>query len=87
MAVVGPDLGGHWSATAADSVAVAVPAQTGNDGMAKVDKVIEKLKLERLALHGRLVAKETAHARGCLTAYVYSWTKIKWLRKKRRVRG
>lgn len=50
MAVVGPCLGGQESAAVADAAAVAVPAQAGDDSIAKAKEIIEKLKANNLAL-------------------------------------
>lgn len=50
----------------AEFAAVAASAQVGDDGMERVEEMIEKLKAENLALPGQLVAKKSAHARALL---------------------
>lgn len=55
-------LGGQGSAAVADAVAVAVPAQAGDDGLVKVEGMTGKLEAKSLTLHEKLIAEKTAHA-------------------------
>lgn len=61
-----PGLGVQLYATVADAVAVAAPAQARDDGMAKAEEMIVKLKAENLALHGELTAKKAVYARALM---------------------
>lgn len=62
VAKVAPDLDQSVVPSEADAAAVAVLAQAGEDGMAKVEEMIEKLKAENLTLQGQLIAQKSAQA-------------------------
>lgn len=66
VAVVALGLGGQGSAAMADAVAVADLGQACDDGMAKGEEMIKKLKAGNLALLEELIAEKTAHARALL---------------------
>lgn len=59
--VAAPGLEGQRSLVVANAVIVAVSAQTSVDGMAKEERMIEKLKEENLT-HEELIAEKTAYA-------------------------
>lgn len=61
--VLGPEPGGQNHAKVADTVCVAAPDQVGNDILVKTVEMVEKLKTEKLSLHGDLVTEKAAHAR------------------------
>lgn len=61
-----PGLGGAVYTATTDAAAVAASAQVGDDSMAKVEDITEKLKAENLALHGRLIAKKLVFVRRLL---------------------
>lgn len=60
VVVAQPD--GQGLVMVADAVTEADPDQVGSDMMAKIEKIIEKLKGENLSLHAELGAEKTAHA-------------------------
>lgn len=66
MAEVVSGLGEPVFPVMADAVAVAAPAQAGDDGTAKVEEIIEKLRAESLALHEKIFAEKTTLARAFL---------------------
>lgn len=49
--------------SAAVAAAIAAQVHAGDDGMAKVEERIEKLKAENLAQHRQLIAKKAMNAR------------------------
>lgn len=68
---VGPDVGGPKPAIVANAVAVAALEQVGSDMVAKVEEMMEKLKVENLSLHGELVAEKRAHARALMDNFCF----------------
>lgn len=66
VAKVAPGLGGPVVSSAANSATVAVSIQAGNNGMAMVEEMVEKLKAENLALNAPLIAEMLEHARALL---------------------
>lgn len=66
VTVAGPGLDGQGFAAVADAVAVVVPVQAWNDGMAKVKEMMGGLKAKKFALHGELIADKAAHSHALL---------------------
>lgn len=63
IAEVGFGLGGLVVSSTAKTATAVNSESAGNDGMAKVEKVLERLKAKNFTLHEQLVAEMSAHAR------------------------
>lgn len=87
MAVAAPGLGGRGSTAVADTVAVAVSAQVGDDDTDVVEENIEKLKAEKLALLVELIAEKTPCACALLNSVRLQRNIKKMVEEKRRLRG